>query len=70
MFGIFDGLTNTVENVIDVGVGVLTLGEYGDFSKRTVAKMVADGIEIYAIAQFFDVAEDVIESMIEGGSDD
>lgn len=61
MFGF---LEDVIENVIDVGVGVLTLGEYGDFSKKTVSKMLADGIEIYTIASFFDVGIDTIEEMI------
>ena len=65
MFEIFDGIEKSVSNVIDVGVGVLTLGEYGNFSQRTVSKMVADGIEIAIVAEFFGVAEDVIESMVD-----
>ena len=63
MFGIFDGIQESVENVIDVGIGALSLGEYGDFSKFTVSKLVADGIEIAVIAQFFDVSVDLIEGM-------
>ena len=65
MFGIFDAIEDSVSNAIDVGVGVLTLGEYGNFSQRTVSKMVADGIEIAIVAEFFGVAEDVIESMVD-----
>ena len=65
MFGIFDAIEDSVSNVIDVGVGVLTLGEYGNFSQRTVSKMVADGIEIAIVAQFFGVAEDVIKDMVD-----
>lgn len=65
MFGIFDGIKDAVENVIDVGVGVVTLGEYGDFSKSTVSKMIADGIEVAVIANTFDVGIDVIEKMID-----
>ena len=65
MFGLFDGIERAVSNVIDVSVGVLTMGEYGNFSQRTVFKMVADGIEIAVIAQFFDVSSGVVESMLE-----
>lgn len=64
MFGIFNAIEDTVSNVVDVGIGVITLGEYGDFSQKTVSKMVADGIEIYTIANFFDVSEDLIRDMI------
>jgi len=65
MFGLFDGIQKSVENVIDIGVGALTLGEYGDFSKASVSKMVADGIELYVVAEVFDTTVDVIEKMIE-----
>ena len=65
MFGIFDGIEKSVSNALDVGLGVLTLGEYGDFSQSTVSKMVADGIEIAIVAQFFDVSEDLIRDMVD-----
>ena len=65
MFGIFDEITNAVDNVIDVGIGVVTLGEYGDFNQRTVSKMVADGIEIAVVANFFEVSENIIKDMID-----
>jgi len=65
MFGIFDVVADAVENTIDVGLGIVSLGEYGDFNKRTVSKMVADGIEIYTIASFFDVGTDVIQGMLD-----
>jgi len=65
MFGIFDVVEDAVSNVIDVGIGVMTLGEYGNFSQRTVSKMVADGIEVYTIANFFGVSEDIVRGMID-----
>ena len=64
MFGVFDGLQSAVENVVDVGIGAVTFGEYGNFSKSTVSKMIADGIEVAVIAQTFDVTTDVIREMI------
>ena len=65
MFGIFDGIEKSVSNVLDVGLGVLTLGEYGDFSQKTVSKMVADGIEIAIVAEYFGVSEDIIRDMVD-----
>ena len=65
MFGLFDGIEKSVSNVLDVGLGVLTLGEYGDFSQSTVSKMVADGIEIAIVAEFFSVSEDIIKDMVD-----
>ena len=42
----------------------MTFGEYGDFSKSTVSKMIADGIEIAIVAEAFDVSVSVIEEMV------
>lgn len=65
MFGLFDGIEKSVSNVIDVGIGVMTLGEYGNFSKQSVSKMVADGIELYIIADFYETSVDVIKDMVD-----
>jgi len=65
MFGIFDAVEDAVSNVIDVGVGVATFGEYGDLNQRNISKMISDGIEIYTIASLFDVSTDVIEKLVE-----
>lgn len=65
MFGIFDGVTRSVENAIDLGIGVVTLGEYGDFSKKSVSKMVADGIEIAVIADFYSVGVELVEEIMD-----
>ena len=61
MFGI---LEDVVENVIDVGVGVMTFGEYGNINKKTVSKLIADGVELYTIASILDVGVDVIEEIV------
>ena len=65
MFGIFDGIKKSVENVIDVGTGIVTFGEYGDISKETVSKLIADGIEVAVIASALDTTVDVIEKIME-----
>ena len=65
MFGMFDGIQKAVENVIDVGIGVATMGEHGNISKQSVSKMVADGIEIALIASAFNVGVDIVEKLIE-----
>ena len=65
MFGIFNGIADSVENALDVGVGVLTMGEYGNLNKRSLSKMIADGIELAIIAEAYDVGIDVLNEMIE-----
>lgn len=57
MFGLFD----VVDNVLGIG-GALLSGE--DISRGQVVKLIADGIEIYAIASMFGVAEDVILDLL------
>ena len=62
----FKFLTDSVENAIDVatGTGRVLIGEEGP-SKRQVAKLIADGLTIVAVADLYNVSTDVIESLIE-----
>jgi hypothetical protein len=60
---LFDAVVDTVEDAIDVGTAVVTFGEYGEFSKRKVAKLLAAGMSAYAIASVFDVGVDVVEEI-------
>lgn len=57
------GLVDMIDNALTVG-GNLLAGELP--SQREVAKLIADGIEIAAIAAFFDVSVDVIQEMLDG----
>lgn len=57
MFGLFD----VVDNVLDIGSSLLS-GE--DISRQQVAKLISDGIEVYAIASMFGVAESVILDLL------
>ena len=61
----FKFLTDSIENAIDVGVGVMTLGEAGDVSKESVAKLIADGLTVAVIAHGYGVAEDVIQELLD-----
>jgi hypothetical protein len=66
MFGIFDGIEKSVSNALDVGIGFMTFGEYGDISKDTISRLIADGIELAVIAEALDVSEDFLRDLIEG----
>jgi|SaaInlLV_10m_DNA_3_1039740.scaffolds.fasta_scaffold54642_1 hypothetical protein len=59
------GLTDMIDNALDVTIGLVTFGEYGDISQRKVANLLADGIEVAALATAFGVTEDVILKMVE-----
>jgi len=62
MFGF---LTDPIENAIDVSTETLGMALGGDGpNKRKIAKLVSDGVEIYAVAQMFGVGEDVILSVL------
>ncbi len=65
MFGLSKMLGETIENVIDVGVGIVTLNEYGDFSKKSVSKMIADGIEITLIAETYGTSVEIVKQLLE-----
>lgn len=69
MFGLFDGLQKSVGNAFDVGAGVLTLGEYGDVSKASISKLIADGVEIATIATVLDTSVEIIEQVAKEGAD-
>ena len=57
----FDKLTDMIENALDVGVSIVTLE---GLDKRKVAKLIADGLSVWAIASMFGVGVDVIEDMM------
>lgn len=65
IFGLLNSTARLVEDAIDVGVGVLTLGEAGDVSKEKVSRLIAAGLTAYAISEMTGIAVDVIEKMAE-----
>ena len=62
MFGLLDGLVDSVDNGLSIVGGILE-GEAP--SRRKVAKLVADGVEVAVIASAFGVAESVITDMLD-----
>jgi len=63
MFGLIDALTDTVEDVIDIGVGVATLGAYGDISRTKVSSLIASGLTVYEITEMTGWSIDLIEEL-------
>lgn len=58
----FKILTDAVENALDVVVSPFS----GDFpSKAQVAKLIADGITIYAISEATGIAVDALEKILD-----
>ena len=57
----FKLLSDAIENAMDVAEDFVD----GNLSKEKVAKLIADGISIAAIAVMFDVSVDAIESIID-----
>lgn len=55
-------LTDSIENALDV-VGDVMTGEEVD--KRQVAKLIADGLSVAAVASATGLAVEVIEKMLE-----
>lgn len=65
MFGsIVSGLVTLVEDAVDVTVGVVTLGEYGEVNKDNVSRLIAGGMTIYTISQVFGVSEEILREAL------
>jgi hypothetical protein len=62
MFGIFDPITKAVENTLDIA-DCLVSGEAP--SKKQIAKLISDGVSIYAISSATGIAVDVLQSIID-----
>ena len=58
----FDKLTNMIDNALSVGGAIMT-GEIP--TQRQVARLIADGISVAAIATMFGVGIEVIEELME-----
>ena len=58
----FDFITDPIENALEVCDGILE-GELP--SKRQAAKLIADGVSIYTIAQASGFAVETIEALID-----
>ena len=58
----FNFITDAIENTLDVADSLLS-GE--DITKRQIAKLVSDGLSVYAIASATGLAIDVIEKYLE-----
>jgi len=60
--GLFDVLTDPIENVLDVGTGLLQ----GDMpSRRQLAELINDGISVAAIANTYGVSVEMVRALIE-----
>jgi hypothetical protein len=69
MFGVIEDMVKTTANIvedsIDIGVSVVTLGEYGDINKENVSRLIASGIIIYALSEATGIAVELLESALE-----
>jgi len=62
---VVESTTEVVSDAIDVGLGVVTLGEYGELNKENVSRLIAAGMTIYGISEATGVAVDLIEKALE-----
>lgn len=69
VFGFIDEAINTtakiVEDAVDVGSFVVTMGEYGELSKENVSRLIASGITLYALSEATGLAIDVLQSVLD-----
>ena len=54
-----------IEDVVDVSLAVVTLGEYGELSKENVTRLLATGLTIYTLSEITGVAVELIEKALE-----
>ena len=65
VFGLFDDAVKLVEDAVDVGLSVATLGVYGKLNKENVSRLIAGGMTIYTISEATGIAVDLIEKALE-----
>ncbi len=65
MFGILDTVSEMVEDTLNLGASVITLGAYGDVDRDTLQRLVANGVSIAMLAEETGVAVDVLEEFLE-----
>lgn len=58
----FNFLTDSIENALDVADSLLSLEAP---KKRQVAKLIADGLSIYAVSEITGVAVEIIEKLVD-----
>jgi len=65
----FDWIQDAVEELVvdtlSMAESVITLGDQGEFSKDQIARMVSNGVTLFAVAEFTGVAVDVIEDFMD-----
>tara|TARA_R110000782_G_scaffold147178_2_gene239971 strand:+ start:867 stop:1058 length:192 start_codon:yes stop_codon:yes gene_type:complete len=60
-----DETVKILDDVVDTGLAVVTLGEYGELNKENVTRLLAAGLTIYTISEVTGVAVDLIEKALE-----
>lgn len=63
--GVFNTAAKAVEDAIDIGTHVLTLGEYGELNKQNVSRLIAAGMTAYTISEATGIAVELIERVLE-----
>jgi len=58
----FNFISDAIENTLDIADGLIS-GD--DISKKQIAKLISDGLSVYAIASATGLAVDVIEKYLE-----
>lgn len=57
-------VADSVENAVDVTLGVLTFNELGRADKKTISRMAADGMTVFAISSATGFAVEVVEQVL------
>ena len=65
IFGFIEDGAKLIEDAVDVGTSVATMGMYGELNKENVSRLISAGLTVYAISEATGVAVDLIEKALE-----
>lgn len=60
---VVDVAVSTVEDVVDIGTSVVTLGAYGELSSENVTRLLATGLTIYELSELTGVAMELLQEV-------
>lgn len=65
----FSNLLNAVcdltESTVNVGVGVITLGQFGNLNSEQIGKLLKSGYTIYELSEITGVAVELIQEVMD-----
>jgi hypothetical protein len=61
---LFDAACDLTDSALNVGVGVITLGQFGTLNSEQIGKLLASGYTIYELSELTGVAVELIQEVL------